>query len=136
MAIASNHLPAARTIRSFPFALDAAVVAVAGSALALGASWLGRHLAIDATVLRTVGVLLLPWAGWVAGVSLRPRLWSMRTVIVGNLLWAAGSIVVLIAGTLTPNAIGAALIVLQALAVVALAGWQILASRSSIVVRR
>jgi hypothetical protein len=109
---------------------DAAIVAVAGIALAIGADPVGDLLALDPLFLRTVGIALLPWAGWVAWVSQHPTEASVRSVIAGNALWVIASVLALLLPGIDPNALGMALVLLQAALVAAIVWWQLISLRS------
>lgn len=105
---------------------DAAVSGATGLLLALGADPLAGLLGLPEGLLRHAGLVLLPFAavvGWL-GTRERPSRAVVRAVVVVNVLWAAESLIVLIGGRVTPNALGHAFVVAQALAVAALAGAQ------------
>lgn len=127
-ATATRHPP--RSMLRLALQTDAAVVAVAGLALTVGASPVGDLLDLDPTLLRVVGVALLPWAGWVARVSQRPTGAMVRSVIVGNALWVVTSLLVLGGQVIDPNRLGSAFIVLQAALVAVIAWWQVRSQRA------
>jgi hypothetical protein len=88
--------------------------------LALGGP-LADPLGPPAGFLRAVGVFLLGWAAAVWLVGARPRVagpaaWA---VIMGNLLWVAGSVALVVAGWVSLTALGVGFVLAQA-AVVAL----------------
>lgn len=82
---------------------DAAVSAVSGSALILGAVPLGDWFALSPTLLAVVGVLVVVHAAILWWASRRPDLLrpGARYAVVANLTWVAGAVVVLAAGVLT-----------------------------------
>lgn len=110
--------------------IDAVAVAVAGVLLLIAAGPLGTTFNLDATVLRVIGIALLPWAWWVARVCQRPTERSVRIVIGGNVLWVIASLVVLVVRAIEPNGAGIAMVLLQAVLVATLALWQILSLRT------
>jgi len=114
--------------------LDGATCVIMGAALLLGASALSELLAIDGMVLRGAGAVLLPFAAfvfWTASRSAVPT-WAVWTIVALNLLWTAESLVMLVAGWLTPNALGVAFVVAQALAVAVIAELEMMAVRRPI----
>lgn len=113
--------------------LDAALVAMAGLALIIAASPLGRLLALDTGFLRTAGLLLLPWAafvGW-SGMRVPPSRIAAWTVVTGNTLWVLASLTALILRAIDPNVLGITFVLAQALVVAALAGWQAVTMRGA-----
>jgi hypothetical protein len=103
--------------------LDALVSGAAGLLMALAAAPLQEWLGVPAGLLWYAGLLLLPWAALLALLARSQSLPSgaVVAVIVLNGLWVAGSIVVLLAGTIQPNALGYAFVLVQAAAVAVLA---------------
>jgi hypothetical protein len=73
-------------------------------------------IAVAGGLLVPVGLLILA----VAAPATPPRA-GVFVVVAGNAAWVAASVVVLVFGLVTPTPLGAALIVLQALAVAAIA---------------
>ena len=104
---------------------DAVVSGVNGAAYLLVAGPLSGLLGLPAGVLRPVGLFLLLYAGAVWLVGERPAVPAVRTVIIGNLLWTAGSLAVVAADLGTPSTIGAVWLVLQAAVVAGFALVQI-----------
>lgn len=99
--------------------LDAVVTGISGVLFALGAGFLADWLGIAAAELRLMGLVLVPYAVYAAFVGMRPiisrkAVWSL---IIINTIWAVDSIVVLLAGWITPTALGIGYVVLQALIV-------------------
>jgi hypothetical protein len=111
--------------------LDAVVSALNGAAYLLAAPPLADLLGLPAPVLRGLGVFLLVFAAAVWAVADRPAGPAVRTVVAGNLLWTAGSLVVVAAGLGTPTTVGAVWIVLQAVVVAAFAAAQAAGLRRS-----
>ena len=105
---------------------DAAISGVSGLLMALGAGQLSALLGLPEPVLRYAGLALLPWAALVAWLALRdapPRV-AVGAVILGNLLWAADCVVILLAGWVEPTGLGLAFVLAQALTVALLAELQ------------
>ncbi|HEX7831765.1 MAG TPA: hypothetical protein VF787_19070 [Thermoanaerobaculia bacterium] len=105
---------------------DAAISGTTGVAMFAGASFLGELLALPVALLRYSGFSLLPFAAVVLYLATRnplPRI-GVWTVIVANFAWVAASIAVLFATNIAPNGFGYAFVIVQALAVAALADMQ------------
>jgi hypothetical protein len=107
---------------------------VSGSAallLAVGAGPLHDAFGLSVTFLRVVGVSLLPWTAllfYAASRATAPR--RLVWVIAGvNLLWVAGSMLLLVSGWIDPTGPGIAFVIAQALAVLAFAELQIVGLR-------
>lgn len=112
---------------------DAAVSGATGLLLALGAGPLAGLLALPEGLLRYAGLVLLPFAASVAWLGTRgdpPRV-AVRAVITVNALWTFESLAILLGGWVTPNMLGHAFVVAQALAVAALAAAQVVGLRRS-----
>lgn len=96
---------------------DAVMSGAAGLLMLLGAGLLPEMLDLPAALLRTAGLILLPYAAfvvYVANRSQRPMVWA---VILINALWTIDSVVLLLSGWVTPNALGYAFVLAQAVAV-------------------
>lgn len=111
--------------------LDAVTSGVTGAGLVLMAGPLAGLLALPADLLRGAGLALLPFAAAVAwlGSRDRPSPRAVRVIVVLNLLWAVDSALIVGLGWVTPNGLGVAFIALQAVAVAALAGLQVVGLR-------
>jgi hypothetical protein len=110
---------------------DAGASGAMGVLMALGAALLTDLLGLPLWLLVGAGVALLPYAallGWLATrpAVLRPMVWA---VIVGNLLWAADSVLLLVLGWVEPTTLGTVFVLGQAAAVAALADLQYLGLR-------
>ena len=75
--------------------------------------------------MRGAGAVLLAFAAFVALVSRRPSAGAVRAIVAVNVLWAAGSIVLALAGWGSPETVGTIWIVLQALVVAGFAELQV-----------
>jgi hypothetical protein len=115
------------------FLLDAVVSGSAGLLMAAGAVPLHGLLDLPVSLLRIAGLVLIPYALELAWFSKRSRLAApaVWAVIATNLAWAAASIGILVAGTVHPNALGYAFVVVQAVAVAGLAELQYIGLRKT-----
>ena len=114
-------------------AADVATCAAAGLLLTLGADALQGPLDLPAALMRYSGLGLLPFAAFLAYLATRETLpraavWS---VVAGNALWAADSILLLLSGWVAPTAFGAAFVVAQAAGVAAFALLEYQGARGS-----
>ena len=111
--------------------LDAAVTAANGAAYLAAAGPVGELLGLEPALLRGVGAFLLAFACVVAVAARddRPARPLVLAIIGANGLWAAGSLVVAIAGWGDPSTVGTVWIVLQAAVVGAFAELQLMGLR-------
>lgn len=110
---------------------DAVMSGAAGLLMVLGAGLLPELLDLPAALLRTAGVILLPYAAfvvYVANRSQRPMVWA---VILINALWTIDSVVLLLSGWIAPNALGYAFVLAQAVAVAVFAEFEYVGLRRS-----
>ena len=105
---------------------DAVASGATGLLLAAGAGLLTGLLGLPEPLLRTAGLILLPYAALVAWAGTRPALPRnlVRAVIVINLLWALDSAALLAFGPISPRPLGTAFVLAQALVVLAFAALQ------------
>ena len=129
----------ADTLHSTPFlrfALlgDAAASGATGLLLAAGAGALASLLGLPEGLLRVAGLVLLPYAAFVAWIGARkegvPRN-AVRAVVAINLLWALDSALLLALGPVSPNGLGVAFVLAQALVVLGFAAMQWAALRGA-----
>jgi hypothetical protein len=111
--------------------VDAATCTAMGVALIAASGPIAGLTQLPAPLLSGAGVALLPVAALMALVASRRPLPAagLRLVVVGNLLWIAASIALLVGGWVAPNALGTAFVLAQAIAVAALAMLEYLALR-------
>jgi hypothetical protein len=111
---------------------DAVVSGAAGLLMAAGAEPLHELLRVPVQLIHVAGLVLLPYALVLARLS-RHRLLrapAVGAVIATNVLWALASVlVVVLAGSQHPSALGYAFVVGQALVVAAFAALQFLGLR-------
>lgn len=95
--------------------------------LLFAADLLAPLLQLPAGLLRTAGLVCVPFVLWVLALSRRPAPphRAMAIVVAINVAWVAGSAWVAFGGTWQPSALGIAFVCAQALAVLAFAelGW-------------
>jgi hypothetical protein len=126
------------TDRSIPslrraLAADAAVSGAAALLMLLAAPLLAGLTLLPAGLLRGAGLVLVPfvaWLVWLAAQSRPPRR-AVMAVIVINALWVAASLLLLLGGLVTPNALGYVFVLAQAVAVAALAVLQLAGLREA-----
>ena len=103
--------------------LDAATCVASGLLMSLGAAPLASMLVLPAVLLREAGLILLPFAAFVLFTATRERMprGLVWCVIVANALWTLDCIALLLSGWVSPNALGTAFVLVQAIAVAVLA---------------
>jgi hypothetical protein len=111
---------------------DGLISGLSGLVMLLGAGALAALLGVPEALMRYAGVILLPFAAtvlyWSRPENISPsRVW---TVISLNLAWAAGSVLLLIAGWIEPTALGLAFVIFQAIVVAIFAELQYTGLRS------
>lgn len=102
-------------------ALDALICALMGIVLVAFAGGLSVLLALPQDVLLYAGLLLFPVAAFMAVLSRQASPWTagLWLVVLGNLGWVLASLAVLL--LTTPNLLGIAFVLLQAVVVALLA---------------
>lgn len=127
-----SKLPSLRSL----LIVDAVTCAVMGVALATAALPLAALTGLPAVLLGGAGLALLPIAAFMAATAWRPHPAALRLVVLGNAGWVAASLLLLAAGPLagwaTPNALGVAFVLVQALAVAGLALLERAAARTAL----
>lgn len=105
--------------------VDAIVSGATGILFVFGASLLEALLHLPESILRPAGLFLIPYSLLVAYIASRvsPPRWTIWMVIAANLLWAIDSILMLLIGWISPNLLGYAFVIAQALVV---AGFAVL----------
>ncbi len=113
------------TLRS-SILLDAAVCAVVGLLMLATASQFGDLFNLPVTLLRVIGVILIPYVALLAIIATRSSIAPAAawTVIGTNLLWTAASFILLLSGQVDPNALGIAFVIFQAIVVALFAELQ------------
>ncbi|MBL6079327.1 hypothetical protein JMJ56_15015 [Belnapia sp. T18] len=88
--------------------VDALSCAAMGAMLLAAPSALGGWMALPPALLTVAGLMLLPIAAFMAVLargSAVPR-WAVTVVVIGNVLWAAVSLLLPVMGMVSPNALG------------------------------
>jgi hypothetical protein len=113
--------------------LDAAASGALGVLLAAGGAVLDELLGIPAEVLVPVGGFLVLYAAslWFLGTRARVSRPAAWVIVAGNLVWVAASVVAAVAGWWSPTALGVAVVLAQAAAVVVFAELQFAGLRRS-----
>ena len=115
---------------------DAATCAAMGLLLLLGADWLAQFLALPPDLSRFAGATLLPFAAllvYSAGrATLAPA--AIWAVILLNVLWVIGSLLLLVEGGIEPNSLGIAFVMAQAGGVALFAALEYVGLRQSLAV--
>jgi hypothetical protein len=108
---------------------DAATSAGAGLIMVAGADILVAPLGIPTALLHYAGLVLFPFAAFVAFLGTRPRLarGAVWAVVAVNAIWVADSILLLLSGWIDPTALGYVFVIVQAAAVAVFAELQIVA---------
>jgi hypothetical protein len=111
--------------------LDAALSGATGALLALGAGPFSSLLGLPVPLLRWVGIGLLPYAAFLVFLTKRkpisrPGSW---VVVVGNVLWAVASVLLLVSGWVEPTTLGYTFTIGQALMVLVFADLQFMGLR-------
>lgn len=98
--------------------VDAATCTGMGMALTLWSGAIGEMTRIPPLVLPYAGVVLFPVAAFMAVIATRPIVQptGVWLIVLGNALWVAASLFLLISGFFAPNALGTIFVSTQALA--------------------
>ena len=120
------------TLRS-SLLLDAGVCGAAGLLLLAASRQLGDTFDLPVMLLRVVGVVLIPYTALLVIIATRSSIApaAVLTVISTNLLWTAGSFILLLSGQVDPNSLGIAFVTFQAVVVALFAEAAICDSRRS-----
>ena len=116
------------------FLADAIVCVATGLLLWVGADFLAGLLQLPDALLRPVGLFLIPYGALVAYVGTRvsPPRWAVWMLVLVNVLWSVDSIVLLVSGWVTPNALGYAFVIAQAVIVAGFAELQYVGLRQRV----
>ena len=112
---------------------DAVTSAACGLLMLLGAGPLSGLLGLPEMLLRLAGAVLLPYAAFIAYLGVReqlqrPIVWA---VVIGNVIWTADSLLLLMSGWVEPTRAGYAFVIAQALVVLMYAELQYMGLRRS-----
>lgn len=108
-------------LRSVLF-VDAVTCAAMGALMTFGSGLFGRLTQIPPELLFYAGLSLFPIAAFITLVATRPVIPAAGVwlIVAGNLLWAAGSVLLLATGWIAPNLLGSSFITAQAIVVAVL----------------
>jgi hypothetical protein len=112
---------------------DAVFSGASAVLLTLGAGALAPLLNLPEALLSETGLFLIAYTalvGWLGTRQVMPKA-LVVVVIAGNAAWAVASIALLFSGTVTPNLLGEAFVVIQAIVVGALGELQYVGWRRS-----
>lgn len=106
--------------------LDAAASGATALLLLLGAGLLEGLLGLPGALLRTAGLILIPYVAFVLYVGVRePHVrGAVWTIVFANFAWAAGSFALLVSGWVAPTMLGYVFVIAQALVVAILGELQ------------
>lgn len=110
---------------------DALMSGAAGLLMIAGAPILGPLLDLPVGLLRWAGVLLVPFVAMLIAVARRQTVARLVLfdIVAINAVWVVASFGLLLSGAVSPNALGYAFVIVQALAVAVLAELQFTAWR-------
>jgi uncharacterized protein YjeT (DUF2065 family) len=106
---------------------------VGAAMFSLGAGELAPLFNLPEALLRESGLFLVAYTalvGWMSTRQSLPRI-LVAIVIIGNAIWTLASIALLLSGDVTPNLLGEAVVVAQAIATGTLAELQYIGLRRS-----
>jgi hypothetical protein len=111
---------------------DSVTSGACGLLMLIGAGLLA-HLGLPESLLRVAGGVLLPYAALVAWLGTRETVSRVAVwaVILGNVVWAADSLLLLLGHFVEPTRAGSVFVILQALAVGMYAALQLIGLRRS-----
>jgi hypothetical protein len=127
-----SHFQASTFLRR-ALVLDAVASGATGALMLGGAGLLEGLLNLPPSLMRYAGLFLIPYAAFVAYEGLRTHTsrTSVVAIIAGNALWAAGSVLLLIGGPLSPTMLGTIFVAGQAFVVALFAELQYFGLRRS-----
>lgn len=113
--------------------IDAVSSGGMGVAMILFNALLADVLALPADLISQAGVVLIPFAAFVGYLATRAELSRLAvwSVIALNVVWAIDSFVLLMTGWVSPNALGYAFVIGQAVVVAVLADLEYVGLRKS-----
>ena len=112
---------------------DAIISGAMALLLAVGAPFLAALLHLPEALLRESGLCLIVYTalvGWLGSRAAMPAA-AVWAVILANAAWVLGSVALLVSGTVSPNWLGDAFVVLQAIVVGVFAELQYIGLRRS-----
>ena len=112
---------------------DTVFSGVGAAIFSLGPSELAPLFNLPEALLRETGLFLIAYTALVGWMSTRPSLPTILVgiVVIGNAAWTLASIALLFSGAVTPNLLGEAVVIAQAIATGTLAELQYIGLRRS-----
>jgi hypothetical protein len=112
---------------------DAVFSGVAALGFTFGAGAFAGLFNMPEAFLREVGLFLIAYAAFVGWLGTRAAMMKplVLLVVIGNAAWTLGSIALLFSGAVSPNALGMAMVVAQAIATGVFAELQYIGLRKS-----
>ncbi|RDZ28245.1 hypothetical protein [Lysobacter silvisoli] len=119
------HTPTSNLLRR-AVQLDAFATAAMAALLIATAAPLSQWLHLPQNLLLGAGLVLVPYVAFLGWLLRRERITPAQawTVILINAAWVVDSAVLLLSGWVSPNALGTAFVIVQAVAVAAFAELQ------------
>jgi hypothetical protein len=113
--------------------VDATVSGATGVAMVALADVFASLLQLPVELVREAGIILLPFAAFVAFVASRrePARLAVWTIIALNVVWVVDSIALLFTGWVAPNALGYIFVIAQAAMVLVLADFEYMGLKRS-----
>ena len=114
-----------KLLKLAPFA-DAAVSGAVAVLQLAAADALSRLLLLPHPLLVETGVFLVAYAALLVVLARSSKVWSglIGLIVIGNVAWAAGCVVLLVSGIASPTLLGIAFVAVQAIAVLLFAALE------------
>ncbi len=111
--------------------VDAVTCVATGALMTIGAEFVSGLTQIPKGLLMSAGLALFPIAAFIAFIATRRPLLraGVWLVIIGNVGWVLGSVLLLVSGAIAPNGTGYAFVIGQAVAVAILAELEVFGLR-------
>jgi hypothetical protein len=112
---------------------DAFVSSGLGVLQLAGGAALAARLGLPQPLVWATGLFMLVYVATLLWLARRKPIasWCVAVIVYGNTVWAAACVAIWASGEVLPTALGIAYLLLQALAVFALAAWQFVGWRAS-----
>jgi hypothetical protein len=114
-------------------AVDAVTSGAMGLAMVAFSGLIADLLQLPVELVGEAGLVLLPFAAFVAFVASRrePARWAVWTIIALNAVWVVDSILLLFTGWVAPNALGYVFVIAQAAVVLVFADFEYMGLKRS-----
>jgi hypothetical protein len=119
------------TFLRYALLADAVASGATGLLMIAAASLLEGLLGLPTALMREAGLVLVPYVAFVAWVGTREAISrpAVQAIIVMNVLWVVGSVLVLVGGFVAPTVLGYAFVIAQAVVVGVFAELQFIGLR-------